>query len=121
MRRLIAIWPGSEGVEAGDTDLALQLLRSGMIELNTLPSAAVRAGDKPVASPFARYQAEHGEARITTLRHRSLAVEGDMAWRLLTLLDGTRDRTTLTREMSCSRQEMDSQLDGLGRHAILLA
>jgi hypothetical protein len=121
LRRLIAIWPGAEEVKAGEAGLALQLLRAGVVELNVLPSAGVRAGDKPIASPFARYQAERKEARITTLRHRSLAVEGDREWRLLQLLDGTRDRDTLALEMPCSRQELDAQLDALGRYAILLA
>jgi hypothetical protein len=120
MRRLIAIWPCAKDVEAGEADLALQLFQSGMVELNTLPSAAVRAGDRPVASPLARYQAERREARITTLRHRSVAVEGELSWRLLTLLDGTRDRETLAREINCSREELDAQLGALGRHAILL-
>jgi hypothetical protein len=98
----------------------LELYRREMIELSVLPGLAAAPGEKPVASPLVRYQAARGDATVFTLRHRALAVEDADGRRLLTLLDGSRDRDTLAHEMGCSREQMDGQLTALGRHSILL-
>jgi hypothetical protein len=99
--------------------MALELYRRDMLELGVLPGLAAPAGEKPVASPLVRYQAARGDATVFTLRHKALALEDAEGRRLLTLLDGSRDRDTLAREMGCSREQRDAQLTALGRHSIL--
>jgi len=121
LRRMIAGWPQEERVEADTAEMALQLFQNGMIELHTVPGVAVRAGEKPRASPLVRLQASRGDSSVSTLRHRALTIEGDPARRFIVLLDGTRDRTTLAREMDCSREEIDARLESLARRAVLLA
>jgi len=46
-----------------------------------------------------RWQARHGQT-VTTLRHSTIEVTGGVETRLLTLLDGTRDRATLAAEIA---------------------
>ncbi len=50
-------------------------------------------GERPVASPVARYQAKSSD-RVTNLRHEQIALD-PLERRLLPLLDGQRDRATL--------------------------
>jgi len=54
----------------------------------------LRPGDMPRASPLARFQASHGNSRVTNLRH-SVTELNDFERVLVTLLDGTRDRGAL--------------------------
>jgi 2-polyprenyl-3-methyl-5-hydroxy-6-metoxy-1,4-benzoquinol methylase len=120
LRDLIGLWPRTRTIGREEVGLALELYRRGMIELGVLPGVAAPPGEWPVASPLVRYQAARGDATIFTLRHRALDLEDAEGRRLLTLLDGSRDRDTLAREMGCSRKQMDAQLTALGRHSILL-
>jgi precorrin-6B methylase 2 len=120
LRELIGLWPRTRPLNREEVGLALELYRREMIELSVLPGLAAAPGEKPVASPLVRYQAARGDATVFTLRHRALAVEDADGRRLLTLLDGSRDRDTLAHEMGCSREQMDGQLTALGRHSILL-
>jgi hypothetical protein len=121
MRRLIEIWPCSESISAGDAEIALELFRSDMIELHGFSGVARKAGEKPRASPFARYQAARGDSRLTTLWHRSMEVQDDPGRKLVGLLDGTRDREELTREMGSPREVLDVALAVLERHGMMLA
>jgi len=59
------------------------------------PQVAAVAGERPIASLLARWQARHAED-ITTLIHTRVRIPDPNARRLLTLLDGTRDRAALT-------------------------
>lgn len=85
-------------VEADALDLGkllLQAYASGLVELHTyVPAYARKAGERPMASPMARFQARHGDF-VTSLYHTSMSVEDAMARQLLLLLDGTRDRAAL--------------------------
>jgi methyltransferase-like protein len=101
--RLAHAWPGGVAFEtlaceAADGErFAAALLRcylAGLVELHTrvAPCATV-AGERPVASPLARLQAER-QARVTNLLHRAVVLE-DADRLLLGLLDGTRDRRML--------------------------
>ncbi|HEY4360643.1 MAG TPA: class I SAM-dependent methyltransferase [Bryobacteraceae bacterium] len=118
---LIQRWPASRPLDPPETDLAVELYRRDLIELSTFPSAAVKAGDKPAASPLVRYQAQQNHPSVSTLRHRALSIEDESGRRLLSLLDGTRDRGQLAMEMSCSVGELQEKLTALERHAILMA
>jgi SAM-dependent methyltransferase len=120
LRDLIRLWPGSRPLETHEADLALELYRRDLIELSTFASPAVKACDSPSASPLVRYQAQRGDPTVSTLRHRALAVDDENGRRLLSLLDGTRDRAQLAIEMSCSPEELRQKLLTLERHAVLL-
>jgi hypothetical protein len=118
MRRLMSLWPRSEQVTAAEAGLALELYRVGMIELHGFAGVARKAGEKPSVSRFARYQAARGDARVTTLGHRTLELTDGDARRSMVLMDGSRDRETLAREMGCSLEELGSALEVLSRHEI---
>ncbi len=116
MRRLMDLWPRSERISEADAGMAVELHRVGMIELHGFPSVARKAGEKPSASRFARYQAARGDERVTTLGHRTLELTGEDARRSILLMDGSRDRDALRREMGCDRETVDQGLEVLGRH-----
>jgi len=121
MRRLINLWPQSELIAAEDAGLALELHRVGMIELHGFPGVARKAGERPSVSRFARYQAARGDARVTTLGHRTLELTDEDARRSIGLMDGSRSRAELAQEMGCSKEKVDEALEVLGRHEMLSA
>jgi SAM-dependent methyltransferase len=92
-----------EGRHAEDADACLgelfSLYASQAIRLTgrtaTWPTTV---GDRPCASPLARAQAASGEGHAATARHRSLGLDA-LSARLLTLLDGQRDRAVLVAEL----------------------
>jgi hypothetical protein len=116
IRRLIGLWPCSERVAPDDAGLALQLHRVGMIELHGFAGVARKAGDRPSVSRFARYQAARGDVRVTTLGHRTLELSDEDARKSVGLMDGSRNRADLAREMVCSKEGLDERLELLGRH-----
>jgi len=121
LRRLIEAAPQAEIVSAEDAPLATQLFGAGLIELHACEGIAVRAGEKPAASPWARYQVARGDAHVTTLWHRPVEIVGEPMRRLFELLDGTADRISLAQAMQCSAADLNQELDWLGRHALLIA
>jgi SAM-dependent methyltransferase len=120
MRRLIQSRPKSIKVEPEQAHVALELFKGGIIELRPTPETAAEPGPRPKVSPLARHQAANGELHVTTLWHRALEVEGDDARRMLSLLDGTRDREALCQAMDCSRERLDGELHMLGRLGLLV-
>jgi SAM-dependent methyltransferase len=121
MRRLIESRPVALRVQPEEAHVALELFKVGIIELSATPGVAAVAGDKPCASPLVRYQAVNGQSPVTTLSHRAIEVEGEEARRMLTLLDGTRDREALREAMDCTRERLDVELRMLGRLGMLIA
>jgi hypothetical protein len=119
LRRLITLAPGSERIATEESDLAVQLYRAGMIYIRAFPGVARRAGERPCASAFARYQAARGDARVTTLGHRTMALAEEEARKLIGLLDGRRDRAELVIEMGCSREMLDAALELLAKNEVL--
>ncbi len=68
---------------------------SGLLELHTwAPQLVVKPGDRPRASSLARIQAGRDD-RLTTLIHTSVEVAGALEKKMLRLLDGTRDRSSI--------------------------
>lgn len=65
----------------------------------TPPAAAPAAGPRPRASALARSQAQPG-ARVTSLFNSAVRVDDEPTARLLRLLDGTRDRAALMRDLT---------------------
>ncbi len=120
MRRLIQARPQFIKVEPDQAHVALELFKVGIIELHAMPGVAAVDGEKPCASPLALHQVANDEPVVTTLWHRALEIEGDDARRMLTLLDGTRDREALCEAMSCSRERLDIELHMLGRLGLLV-
>ncbi len=60
--------------------------------------AAAEPGERPVASPLARWQAAQGPD-LTSLAYTTVRMEEPAARLLITLLDGTRDRATIQAEL----------------------
>jgi methyltransferase-like protein len=126
-------------------DGLLECYVSGLVELyRYVPRFVRRAGDRPLASPLARLQAETG-CRLTSLRHRVVEVSA-LDREVLRLLDGSRDREALLdalasrmaagglglhrdgeppRDASGNRQALAAALEqslaALGQGALLLA
>ncbi len=76
-----------------ETILASDILQchvAGLLELHAGPSPFVVApGQRPLASPLARWQAADQRAFVTTLRHEPTQIDA-VSGQLLQLLDGTR-------------------------------
>jgi methyltransferase-like protein/2-polyprenyl-3-methyl-5-hydroxy-6-metoxy-1,4-benzoquinol methylase len=85
------------GTDAGATELAARLLNcfgSGLVELSISPPPYVlRAGDRPVASPYARLRAAQAP-RVVNMRLESVDL-ADRPREILRLLDGRHDRAAL--------------------------
>lgn len=122
-----------EGAETLPNAL-LQCYLADLIQLHAQPSfAAVEPGERPTATRLARLQAA-GKGAIANLQHRN--VELDRPLRLLLgLLDGSRDRDAIWRELSealasnqpgtaaeqpIPRQGLDAALNGLARAGLLV-
>jgi hypothetical protein len=113
------IWPRRVGFEAllqaareraglradAEDDAALdevlaQSFTSGLIELHvSAPTIASEVSPRPTASPLARLQAQAGQARVTNLVHRMVALEDPIARYALQLLDGTRDHQAIQADL----------------------
>jgi hypothetical protein len=143
LKRAAGAWPAAVwvrdllGPEAGDAERAAlcdALLRSYAANLVALhvhpPRLTTTAGDAPQTSALARQQAREG-AVVTNLRHASVRIEDELGRRLVTLLDGTRDREALAAELAAfllDRGEpvppdlhdgLERSLQGLARLALL--
>jgi len=103
---VIAAFPSDVALDAAaeNEGLAEQVMRLFFRNIiyicnASLPIAHV-PGERPAASPLARFQASRGERALTTLRHTSIKVEDAFALSFVTLLDGTRTRLDLAHEIS---------------------
>lgn len=101
------------GVELNADDeakLRLYIIRGavpGMIELSWAPSRhAVDVPQHPRAHPFSGWSLERGASAIFSYLGQFVEVEGALGRELLRLLNGTRDRATLLREI---RNFLDQQ------------
>ena len=120
LQRIAARWPAAAwlhelGTEqpAPPEELAVlcEALLAGfganLVRLHVDPPApATTPGERPLASPLARLQAQ-GREHLTTLRHTTIRLEDELGWVLVTLLDGTRDRAALL-------AELEARLEGGG-------
>ncbi|HET8756938.1 MAG TPA: class I SAM-dependent methyltransferase [Solirubrobacteraceae bacterium] len=116
-------WPGAVAVAELDGEAVCEaLLRAYAVNLVQLhvwaPAIATTPSERPVASALARLQAAAG-SRITNLRHGTIDVPDELGRRLITLLDGTRDRAALLRELDRPAEELERSLEGLARIAVL--
>lgn len=80
-------------------ELVLQTYAPGLTTLHLCPPRFSRqVRERPVANPLARWQAQSTD-RITNLCHAPVVLENASGRELLRLLDGTRDRSSLLRDM----------------------
>jgi SAM-dependent methyltransferase len=76
-------------------EILLRAYAANVVQLHLhQPDFATAPGERPRASALARLQAGIGDT-VTNLRHASIRIEDAAGRRLLTLLDGTRDRRAL--------------------------
>ncbi|HLJ57908.1 MAG TPA: class I SAM-dependent methyltransferase [Chthonomonadaceae bacterium] len=74
---------------------------AGLIELHAhVPDCAMEAGERPKASAVARMQLEAGGMHLTSLLHTTVRIEDPLGAALIRLLDGTRDRAALVRDLA---------------------
>ena len=96
----IAQLTGLEPDESAICEILLATYEAGVTELRARPPRCVSTVSRfPAATALARWQVQHGNL-ITTPRHTTLDVSGDVERRLITLLDGTRDIPALAQQMS---------------------
>ncbi len=91
-----------ETLGAGEDELAAALL-DGFRRERLIPHAgplraATEPGERPLASPLARWQATHS-SDLTSLAYTTVRMEEPAARLLVTLLDGTRDRPAIRAEL----------------------
>jgi methyltransferase-like protein len=94
---------GAAGAEAGQRLAAdmLQLYAANAVELHSIPSSFVTSvSEKPRTSALVRLQASQG-VRVTNLRHESLRIN-DVERRMLTLLDGARERREVIEQLAAA-------------------
>jgi len=82
-------------------EILLEAYGAGVVQLHTfMPPVALEPGERPAASPLVRLQLERGEGSfVSTLLHTSLRIDDPFGRYALSLLDGTRDRPALLREL----------------------
>jgi SAM-dependent methyltransferase len=124
LARLGEAWPAAVPVAdlGGEDAVAEALLRAyalNFVQLHVWRSPLVTTpSERPVASAVARLQAARG-TRVTTLRHTEIDVPDELGRRLIALLDGTRDRAALLRELDRPADELERSLQGLARIGLL--
>ena len=90
----------------------IQLYRAGFVKFHRhTPNFAREASEFPIASKFARWQISRGSKSVTTLCGLNLEPEFEAVRTLISLLDGTRDRTMLFNEMKAMFDVPADQID----------
>jgi SAM-dependent methyltransferase len=81
--------------------LLLRLYEARALDLRLRPPHLVSTVSKrPVASPLARYQLADGLETVTNQRHVSVTLTDALSRQFLMLLDGSRDRAALLRDLT---------------------
>lgn len=114
------------GPEVGEAILRLFLAGSLSLQTEPLPFT-LRLSDRPVASPLARAQASRGYKKLSSLSHSAVEITDPESRHFITLLDGTRTRHELAREMTgfagtpiaAIAARIDDTLTGLARSSLL--
>ena len=99
-------WIGEERGEASAEELGefssilLQLYANGIVQCHVhAPEFTMEVSERPVASPLARWQVRDSHI-VTALNFASVKLEDTLSRRFLTLLDGTRDRAAIKRDLA---------------------
>jgi methyltransferase-like protein/trans-aconitate methyltransferase len=100
--------------------LVAELYATGAAHLSLSPPPfTVQVSEKPVAFPLARFQARN-QTWVSNLRHGPVRIEDEVARRMLTLLDGTRDHDAIARELDVPLEGVREGLARLARTALLV-
>jgi hypothetical protein len=92
---------------------------TGLVEIHVYPPRLVlEPGEYPMVSPVARMQAAKG-APLTTLRHRTIRLDGALACRLVQLLDGSRTVASLATQLRQAALETGSGIDGAEQEEVI--
>jgi SAM-dependent methyltransferase len=130
MLRLGEAWPRALPVSAltrsappGDAqalhEVLLRAYAANLVQLHVwAPELPAAPSERPVAFALARLQAARG-THVTNLRHSTVEITDERGRRLITLLDGTRDRAALLRELHRPADELERSLAGLAAVALL--
>jgi hypothetical protein len=123
-------WPPPGGAARALEAILAEACLRGLVTPSLRPGGAVAlAGDRPVASAYARWQARRGVA-VTNLRHETMQLREVSASRLLVLLDGSRTRTELAAQMAYAlpgwappviAQRVEEYLTQFGKLALLVS
>jgi SAM-dependent methyltransferase len=100
-RRLQAAGIGGqeENIQEGLPRFLLDLYGSRLLELRARPAPGTRAaGERPFINPVVRWQAQHG-INVTSCFHVGVQIEDEVTRQLLLLLDGTRNREALLKDL----------------------
>lgn len=97
-----SIEKGSSDKEVeGLSEKLLSLVRTGIVKIHMFqPDFAESAGELPIASPFARWQAGRGAESLTSLAGFILTQDNPALIELINILDGTKDRAAICEEMA---------------------
>ncbi|MDQ6744502.1 MAG: class I SAM-dependent methyltransferase [Actinomycetota bacterium] len=99
----------------------LEAFLARMVLIQGCPTPPVaEATVRPLASPLARAQCREGRTVLSTLVPSNHSLEKESERRLLTLLDGTRDRSELAGELGESPTVVEAALSQLARDGLLL-
>jgi SAM-dependent methyltransferase len=105
-------------------EMLTQAYVAGLVELwDEPPPVASGPGERPAAAPLARAQATAGSDHASSLLHGSVELSDELGRRLITLLDGSRDRAALARELDSgggTEELLDSALDRLASVGLLV-
>ena len=133
LNQLCEAVPGSVSVRSlhtwdGDPDLTASILErlqtSGAASLVYDPIPVVaEPGEMPRATAMARQQALRGDTAFSSQRHVPVKLADPVSRRLLTLLDGTKDRQTLFAELNPggTLEEFNQNLAAMGRLGLFVA
>jgi SAM-dependent methyltransferase len=107
----------------------LQLFTAGHLELTAGPAPSAReAGERPLASPWARLQLSRGQTAVCTLTHEVVSLEDEASRAFLSRLDGAHTREALAellmndgRDRAAATAVMETQLTGLARLGLLVS
>ncbi len=102
-------------------ELLLQFYALDFVHLHGAPRQAVcRPGERPRTRNLARMQAARSAA-VTSALHEAVNMNDERSLKLLLLLDGTRDRAALARDMGgdLSPEELWSNVEKLARAGLI--
>jgi methyltransferase-like protein len=135
LRRAAESWPAAVRVadvlgedpahEDVDTvcEALLRCYAANLVQLHVHPPLLnTRVAERPQASPLARLQVRE-QTEIANLRHATIPVADELTRRLLTLLDGTRDRAALLAELgdAADADRLEATLQLFARSSLLVA
>jgi SAM-dependent methyltransferase len=90
-------------------DLLMRLARSQALELRISPSILTSSiTERPVVSALARAQIARGYSMVTNQRHQEVEMNNVLSRKLLSLLDGSRDRAALIRDLAALGADPES-------------